>query len=143
MRLSPVLLGASLLLSASAAIGQTTDPYNTFPFTRQRATNLARMQAEKLNGGLSVYRPDACMYNRAAGSCLIKADAEGYTFRFLGGPPGWQVLGLPPNTETELRISADGRQVLGVVYNGAPRPAPAPQAAPLQPSTPGGGQAPR
>ena len=45
MRFSPVLLGASLLLAAYAAIGQTPDPYNTFPFTRQRATNLARMQA--------------------------------------------------------------------------------------------------
>mgnify|MGYP006878991398 CR=1 FL=1 len=116
MRFSPVLLGASLLLAASAAIGQTPDPYNTFPFTRQRATNLARMQAERLNGGLSVYRPDACMYNRAAAGCLIVADAEGYTFRFLGGPPGWQVL--------------------SVLFNGAPRPTTAPQAVPLQPATP-------
>lgn len=136
MRFSPVLLGASLLLAVSAAVGQTPDPYNTFPFTRQRATNLARMQAERLNGGLSVYRPDACMYNRAAAGCLIVADAEGYTFRFLGGPPGWQVLGLPPTTETELRISADGRQVLSVLFNGAPRPTTAPQAVPLQPATP-------
>ena len=116
MRFSPVLLGASLLLAASAAIGQTPDPYNTFPFTRQRATNLARMQAERLNGGLSVYRPDACMYNRAAAGCLIVADAEGYTFRFLGGPPGWQVL--------------------SVLFNCAPRPTTAPQAVPLQPATP-------
>ena len=117
MRFSPVLLGASLLLAASAAIGQTPDPYNTFPFTRQRATNLARMQAERLNGGLSVYRPDACMYNRAAAGCLIVADAEGYTFRFLGGPPGWQVL--------------------SVLFHGAPRPTTtAPQAVPLQPATP-------
>jgi hypothetical protein len=44
-------------------------------------------------------------------------------FRFLGGPPGWQEQNQAPTVETEILISADGRQVLEVLYNGTPRPA--------------------
>jgi hypothetical protein len=80
------------------------------------------MYAERLNGGLNVYRPELCMYNRGGGDCLLKGDAGGYVFRFLGGPPGWQVLRLPPTAETEIEISPDGRSVLKVIYNGVPRP---------------------
>lgn len=87
-----------------------------------RATNVARMRAEKLNGGLTVYRPAGCMYQRGGGDCLVSSSSEGYVFRFLGGGPGWQQLQHKPAFETEIRISADGREVLEVIYNGAPRP---------------------
>lgn len=102
------------------------------PFSLMRATNVARMRAEKINGGLGVYRPAACMYDRGGGSCLIASNEQGFTFRFLGGSPGWQQLEQPASVETEIAISSDGREVLEVVYNGAPRPAE--QAAPAQES---------
>ncbi len=88
----------------------------------QRAVNLARETATKLNGGLQVYRPASCMYDAARKNpCLVKTDPNGFTFRFLGGAPGWQQLGLAPAVETEIRTSSDGRSVVAVDYNGAPR----------------------
>jgi hypothetical protein len=95
-------------------------------FQRGRAANLARMRAEVINGGLGVYRPALCMYERSGGNCLVRADAEGFLFRFYGGVPGWAQLGLPPTVETEILVAPDGRSVLSVVYNGAPRSQPAP-----------------
>jgi hypothetical protein len=88
-----------------------------------RAINLARNTAVKLNGGLNVYRPAACMFSTdiSGGSCLVQTNSDGYLYRFLGGAPGWQQLGLPATTETELRISPDGRTVVNLIYNGTPR----------------------
>lgn len=93
------------------------------PFNEIRALNLARNAAVNLNGGLTVYRPDACMFSTSApvNPCLVRNNAQGFLFRFLGGPPGWQVLNLPANRESELLIAPDGRSVLQVLYNGAPR----------------------
>jgi hypothetical protein len=125
MRTLLVLAVGLIVGSAQPLLAQ--DSYEFFPFTRQRATNVARMKAERLNGGLTVYRPAACMYNRAGGDCLVSGDAQGYVFRFLGGPPGWQILNLPPTVETELEVSPDGRGVVRVIYNGPPRPPQPPQ----------------
>jgi hypothetical protein len=93
------------------------------PFSAVRAVNLARNTAIQSNGGLAVYRPAQCMYEtaNAGNQCLISSTREGYLFRFLGGAPGWQQLNLAATVETEIRISSDGRTVLGVDYNGAPR----------------------
>lgn len=87
----------------------------------QRATNLARMTAEKLNGGLSRYFAADCMHSRSGGRCLIKSNDQGFTFRFLGGPPGWQVNQQAATVETQILVAPSGRQVLQVQYNGAPR----------------------
>ncbi|MFY8150274.1 MAG: hypothetical protein ACOVNL_13790 [Prochlorococcaceae cyanobacterium] len=109
--------------------------YSESIFSGIRAVNLARNVAVKLNGGLGVYRPADCMFRSSSdgNTCLISRSAEGFLFRFLGGPPGWQQLGLPPTIETEILISPNGRAVVNLVYNGALR-APAPQApAPGQP----------
>ncbi|MEB3266503.1 MAG: hypothetical protein VKN13_07810 [Cyanobacteriota bacterium] len=89
--------------------------------SRTRAANLARMQAERLNGGLERYRPEACMFERGGGACFVEASERGLLFRFRGGPPGWQQLGLAANRDTEILIAPDGRSVLEVVYNGDPR----------------------
>jgi hypothetical protein len=88
-----------------------------------RAINLARTYAVQLNGGLERYRPAQCMFATAARSnpCLVEENAEGFVFRFLGGPPGWEERDQVPTAETELRISADGRRVEQVVYNNTPR----------------------
>jgi hypothetical protein len=91
-------------------------------FSAVRALNLARSTAVKNNGGLGLYRPDKCMFETASAGnkCLISSTSDGYLFRFLGGSPGWQQLNLAPSVETEIRISSDGRTVLGIDYNGAP-----------------------
>jgi hypothetical protein len=86
-----------------------------------RAANLARMKAEILNGGLQVYRAAACMHQQGGGSCLVKSSKEGYLFRFPGGAPGWQQLGIPATVETEMLVAPDGRSILQVIYNGPPR----------------------
>jgi hypothetical protein len=99
-------------------------------FQRGRAANLARMRGELINGGLGVYRPALCMYERSGGDCLLRADADGFLFRFYGGVPGWAQLGLPPTVETEILVAPDGRSVLSVVYNGPPRSQPAPAGQP-------------
>lgn len=86
-----------------------------------RAANMARITAERLNGGLQVYRAAACMHQQGGGPCLLRETARGFTFLFLGGPPGWQQMGLAPTLETELLVAPDGRSVAKVIYNGPPR----------------------
>jgi hypothetical protein len=111
-----LMAAATAALSAGAALAQVSD-------SNVRAVNLARNWAVNNNGGLSVYRPAACMFNTSdgGGSCLIQTNNPGYTFRFLGGAPGWQQEGLRPTTETEVTVSPDGRTITNVGYNGAPR----------------------
>jgi len=90
----------------------------------QRAINLARTTATQLNGGLELYRPASCMYAGISNNpCLISRDGGSFVFRFTGGAPGWEQFKLAPALETEIRVSADGRTVLQVIYNGAPRSA--------------------
>ncbi len=112
------LLLAAALLSGAPALAQAAMPNSSI-----RAMNLARNTAVKLNGGLNVYRPAQCMFATAEpdNPCLVGNDSRGYTFRFQGGAPGWQVLNLPPTHETEIRISPDGRSVEKVIYNGPAR----------------------
>jgi hypothetical protein len=111
-----LMAAATAALSAGAALAQVSD-------SNVRAVNLARNWAVNNNGGLSVYRPAACMFNTSdgGGSCLIQTNNSGYTFRFLGGAPGWQQEGLRPTTETEVTVSPDGRTITNVGYNGTPR----------------------
>lgn len=111
-----LMAAATAALSAGATLAQVSD-------SNVRAVNLARNWAVNNNGGLSVYVPASCMFNtgEGGGSCLIQANNPGYTFRFLGGVPGWQQEGLRPTTETEVTVSPDGRTITNVGYNGAPR----------------------
>lgn len=95
-------------LSAQESVGRSL----------QLAVNTARMRAEAINGGLSKYRTAGCMYVTGQTPCLLSSGSSGYLFRFLGGAPGWQQLGIPPTVETEIMIDATGRNVLGVYYNG-------------------------
>ena len=119
MRRYALLLASGLL---AATPGQTL-AQPTVPHSAVRAINLARNTAIQLNGGLSVYRPAQCMFQTGDtdNPCLVARNSDGFTFRFLGGGPGWQVLSEPANRETEIQISADGRTVKQVIYNGAPR----------------------
>jgi hypothetical protein len=116
----PALTLAALGLAASPQLMAQEGPGT---YSGVRAVNLARNTAVKLNGGLNVYRPAACMFSTdiSGGSCLVQTNSDGYLYRFLGGAPGWQQLGLPATTETELLISPDGRTVVTLLYNGKPR----------------------
>ena len=93
------------------------------PVSQVRALNLARNTAVTENGGLSVYRPQPCMFQTSSGGgdCLVQDDSSGYTFQFLGGSPGWPEDGSDATTETEIQITPDGRSVSDIIYNGSPR----------------------
>ncbi len=117
---------SGLLLAAAPWGGFATLPgarAQGIPFNEVRALNLARNAAVLSNGGLTVYTPANCMFTTSAATnpCLVGNDAEGFVYRFLGGPPGWQAEGLPATTETEIRIAPDGRHVVAILYNGPPR----------------------
>ena len=112
------LAGAPLGISMSPAppaLAQVSD-------AQQRALNLARNHAVRINGELTRYNPARCMFNTSegGGECLVSS-TSGFRFTFLGGTPGWQELNIEPTVETEIVISADGREVQQVVYNGSPR----------------------
>nr|WP_216899961.1 hypothetical protein [Synechococcus sp. CCY 9618] len=112
--------GAALMLAAAPmtpAWAQGT------PFNEVRALNLARNAAVLSNGGLTVYTPANCMFTTSAASnpCLVSNTADGFVYRFLGGPPGWEVKGMAATTETEIQIAPDGRRVMAILYNGPPR----------------------
>lgn len=83
------------------------------PLATQRAINLARGTAVSLNGGLSQYRPGACMFASINNNpCITRADSGGIEFTIPGGPPGWEQNGDGPSMITVVVISADGRSVL-------------------------------
>lgn len=119
---------AARLLPAAAGLLLAVAPLapalaQGIPFNEVRALNLARNAAVLSNGGLTVYTPANCMFTTSAASnpCLVRNDADGFVYRFLGGPPGWEAKGLPATTETEIRIAPDGRRVVAILYNGPPR----------------------
>lgn len=109
---------AGLALTVSLLIGRA---HAQMAESQIRAANLARMEAERINGGLSRYFTANCMHQRGGGSCLVNSGPKGYLFQFLGGPPGWEVLKQPAALQTRILISPDGSQVVTVAYNGVPR----------------------
>lgn len=108
-----------LVLSNNNSYGQDIE---RVPLARLRAANVARMRAERINGGLSRYRTASCMYQVGGGNCLVEQSADSFLFRFNGGPPGWEQADPPtPTVTTELKVSVDGRRVL-YGYNLSGRP---------------------
>jgi hypothetical protein len=115
------LAAAVLLAAGPGPLLAVPTPTELLRSSRGRATNFARVYAERLNGGLGAYRTATCMHNRDGGDCLLRVDDQGFLFRFPGGPPGWEQLGEDPTVETELLITPDGRALVELIYNGAPR----------------------
>ena len=133
-------LGAALALAAHPLVVTGALAQPAVPASAVRAINLARTTAIAQNGGLSVYRPAQCMFQTANvdNPCMIgspdtnnndrardnrnsNSDPDAYVFRFQGGSPGWQQYNQRPDLETEISISADGRRVLQIHYNGKTR----------------------
>ena len=112
------LSAAGLALSAFVLIRPA---YAQMVVSQIRAANLARMEAERINGGLTRYFTANCMHQRGGGDCMINSGPNGYLFQFLGGPPGWEALKQSATVQTRILISPDGTQVVNVEYNGAPR----------------------
>ena len=110
------LLTAGLLLAATAssALAQV-------PASQVRAANLARMEAERLNGGLSKYFTASCMHRSGGGDCLVEDNANGYLFNFLGGAPGWEVNQQAATVQTTILIGPEGNRIKQVIYNGTPQ----------------------
>ena len=110
-----------MLLSAVSAPHPSHAQSQGLPLSQTRAANLARMRAEAINGGVSNYRADRCMYSTGAPNCLVRSNANGYVFRFKGGAPGWQQK--RPNTPTvqsTITVSADGQTIQSVTNNPLP-----------------------
>jgi hypothetical protein len=111
-----------LAFGAALASGNAVLPASAEMSLNQiRAANLARMEAERINGGLSNYFTANCMHQKGGGSCMVNAGPNGYLFDFLGGAPGWEVNKQAATKETRILISPDGTKVINVEYNGAPR----------------------
>lgn len=91
------------------------------PLGQVRAANLARMEAERINGGLSRYFTANCMHQKGGGACMVNASSDGYLFDFLGGAPGWEVYKQAATVQTRILISPDGTRVVNIEYNGSPR----------------------
>jgi hypothetical protein len=121
-KFKPALLGVALpLLSSLTVFAPLALRAAEVPRTQERAANLARMKAETLNGGLTKYRTAACMHQLGGGTCMVRANTDGYRFQFLGGTPGWETMNRKATVETQIMISPDGTKVDQVIYNGVPR----------------------
>ena len=117
------LTALAVIAGTGAFAGAPVMAQAAMPASQVRALNLARNTAVTENGGLSVYRPQPCMFQTSSGGgdCLVDASPSGYTYSFLGGSPGWPENGSDATTETEIEIAADGRSVISIIYNGSPR----------------------
>jgi hypothetical protein len=130
LTISSLLAALSLPLIVAPALASPAVSYQTLSqseltqsitINQLRAANMARMQAELLNGGLGEYTSDNCMHRGGGGKCLVSNTTEGYRFRFLGGPPGWAGRGDKAMVETVVLVSPDAKQSR-VEYNGPVRP---------------------
>ena len=123
-------ISSFLSMSAVAVVFATASMAQTISDEQMRAANLARMQAELINGGLGKYSPADCMHQAGGGSeirsgignrlCLVSSSPQGYRFRFLGGSPGWAERQERATIETVVLVSPDGKN-LQVEYNGPVR----------------------
>ena len=112
----------AVALSAALASGLAALPaFAEMSLSQIRAANLARMEGERINGGLTKYFTANCMHQKGGGACMVSSGPNGYLFDFLGGPPGWEVNKQAATRQTRILISPDGTSIVKVEYNGAPR----------------------
>jgi Tfp pilus assembly protein FimT len=78
-----------------------------------KAKNLARMAAERANGGISVYQADAAMHGPSENSPYVKNADGSYTFTFNGGRPGYTT----PTIESVVTVNPT-TNLINVDYNG-------------------------
>ena len=95
---------SSLCVILSSSVSASAQ---TISESQMRAANIARMQAELINGVGSE-------------TCMISNTADGFRFRFLGGGAGWAARREPATIETAILVSPDGK-LSKVEYNGPVR----------------------
>lgn len=87
------------------------------PLGLNRAKNQARQFAERINGGLQVYRAEPLMHGPSAESPYRVTDGGQLEFHFLGRAPGASTY----TTETLVVVDPETWE-LNLIYNGAIRP---------------------
>ncbi len=121
------LSAIAFLFTAGAVQAQTGTPSGSPPQTRteriealiqeavdlNRAKNLARMAAERANGGLGVYRADASMHGPSEESPFVRNPDGSITFSFTGGGPGYTT----PSVESVVTVDP-ATWVITMDYNG-------------------------
>ena len=108
-----LLLGALALATHYQPAMAQQKARELVPTASKPAINLAWGTAAKLNGGLRPYHLARWTYgNPANNPYLTKRDASGFEFRFMGGPPCWEVHGLPPRAESIVLIAPNERSVI-------------------------------
>ena len=113
---------AAVAAGSALAAGLSVLPASAqMSMTEVRAANLARMEAERLNGGLNKTCAANCMHQKGGGDCMVNAGPNGYLFNFFGGPPGWEVNKQAATKATRILVSSDGTSVVNAEYNGSPR----------------------
>lgn len=123
---SPIRTISSFLsVSAAAVVLTTSSMAQTISEEQMRAANVARIQAELINGGLGKYSTADCMHQGGGGGgmdigmgsgmgsrlCLVSSSPQGYRFRFLGGVPGWAARQERATIETVILVSPDGKNL--------------------------------
>jgi hypothetical protein len=88
---------SSLCVILSSSVSASAQ---TISESQMRAANIARMQAELINGGDSQYSPANCMHQGGGETCMISNTADGFRFRFLGGGAGWVARREPARSNT-------------------------------------------
>jgi hypothetical protein len=78
-----------------------------------RAKNLARMAAERANGGLGVYQADSTMHGPSEESPYVQNADGSYTFSFMGGEPGFTA----PSVESVVTVDPSTWNI-NMDYNG-------------------------
>lgn len=94
--------------------GATTDLQMDFArlINLNRAKNLARQAAERVNGGLGRYRAEPSMHGPAEESPHVENRDGNWTFTFRGGPPAGVLT-----VETVVTVDTNNGMV-SIDYNG-------------------------
>lgn len=90
----------------------------SYIYDLSRAKNLARVAAERANGGLSQYRAEMSMHGPAADAPYVDNGNGTWTFTFMGGAPGY----VTPNVESVVTVDRS-TWAINVDYNGPIRSA--------------------
>lgn len=124
--LCPLLIGGFGVSSHPAMAQFMITPSNTLSLSitesgqqagqLNRAKNLARQAAEKVNGGLNNYRAESSMHGPAAEAPFVDNGDGTVTFTFVGGKPGYTT----PSVQTIATVTLATGDV-HIDYNGAVR----------------------